>query len=1176
MNTIPPTMQSVGSRVRYFRAISLSLILTVVIFSATSLAYDTDGDGIDDSSDDCPLAWGNSTIDRDGCPDRDGDGTSDFADPWVIQSGGFQQDSVQSMSDDQYVSLFNFDGSKYLTTEDTGGWGGSNGWLRIWDTTTKTNLKSVEFSGDFVHDADWSPDGMYVAAVLGDDSLKTYYSSNVTPLFSVSTDVGSGDQPNEVAYSPDGTMIAVVIGRSGNGGTNGEVQIYDSSDGSEITSFNPASEDRFYSVDWSPDGSRILIGGRDDVWIYETNTWTVNRTINTNRGSNNAVDWSPDGKTIATCEAWESSGARIRVYVVSSGLQKWKYDTSTSCNDVEYSPDGTQIAAGHTYYQSDGASVRVFKVDANSPTIVDTMSAPRPGGCTSSGNGNNCGNVYGVSWHPDGDYIISAHGRNDEGIYHWIVDPDIDNDGVLNADDAFPEDGTQWDDTDNDGYGDNPTGTNPDACPTVSGTSTEDRFGCPDSDGDGWSNDNDDFPNDEYQWSDADGDGFPDNLADTRNPNPYGVLDRLPNNPTQWNDSDLDGYGDNFANASWVSFRPAEWPGELIVTMTPIQLDDIDAFPLDQEQWNDTDGDWYGDEQFTSRSDGCPDVWGDSTWDRLACYDTDGDGWSDPDPNWPACISGEGTGDAFINDPTQWCDQDGDGYGDNQSGTNGDDCPGYAGTSTMDRTGCLDTDGDGYSDQGEPLFKNDPTQWSDVDQDGCGDNQSGNNPDLFPNDNTQCGDRDGDGYGDNPVGENGDWFPDEPTQWHDSDICFDESQGYSYACPDGYGDNYGNASWALERNSSWPGIYIEDAYQPDVCPTEGGQVMSASNNRGCPDSDNDGVADNLDDFPSDGLRSSDIDGDGFADDPLAPERDDCPDVYGLSDQGNTYGCPDSDSDGWADSRDDFPNIPTQWKDSDDDNYGDNWGNSTWNATRESGWPGEFILGAEMADAFPNDATQWNDSDGDSWGDNPNGTNPDDFPFEASQHKDSDGDGYGDNNTRDAYQPDDCRSKYGTSYKDRFGCEDSDGDGWSDIADICIYDPNVWEAPGSCEITEPDDGSDVAAEGKSLVEWIQLIGIGVAVLLLLSILVAMVARQAAKRSNQLMRQNLALQEQIFEEEDGRRQQWIDYYVGQGDLEKAKELGWVEKADWQIHEEKQEQAAIEKVEALPEALDLDDLL
>ena len=42
--------------------------------------------------------------------------------------------------------------------------------------------------------------------------------------------------------------------------------------------------------------------------------------------------------------------------------------------------------------------------------------------------------------------------------------------------DAFPTDSTEWQDTDGDGYGDNPAPAfQPDACLTVAGTSTQDR-----------------------------------------------------------------------------------------------------------------------------------------------------------------------------------------------------------------------------------------------------------------------------------------------------------------------------------------------------------------------------------------------------------------------------------------------------------------------------------------------------------------------------------------------------------------------------------------------------------------------------------------------------------------------------------------------------------------------------
>ena len=55
-------------------------------------ASDIDGDGVEDSSDDCPYAPGNSSTDRTGCPDRDGDGKSDWNDAWTSLNPNFQKD----------------------------------------------------------------------------------------------------------------------------------------------------------------------------------------------------------------------------------------------------------------------------------------------------------------------------------------------------------------------------------------------------------------------------------------------------------------------------------------------------------------------------------------------------------------------------------------------------------------------------------------------------------------------------------------------------------------------------------------------------------------------------------------------------------------------------------------------------------------------------------------------------------------------------------------------------------------------------------------------------------------------------------------------------------------------------------------------------------------------------
>lgn len=79
----------------------------------------------------------------------------------------------------------------------------------------------------------------------------------------------------------------------------------------------------------------------------------------------------------------------------------------------------------------------------------------------------------------DGDYICDDR------------DDDLDGDGVSNEADIFPLDGTEWNDLDNDGFG-----NNSDDCVGNYGTSTLDRLGCIDQDGDGVSDLNDDYPYD--------------------------------------------------------------------------------------------------------------------------------------------------------------------------------------------------------------------------------------------------------------------------------------------------------------------------------------------------------------------------------------------------------------------------------------------------------------------------------------------------------------------------------------------------------------------------------------------------------------------------------------------------------------------------------------------------------
>ena len=246
----------------------------------------------------------------------------------------------------------------------------------------------------------------------------------------------------------------------------------------------------------------------------------------------------------------------------------------------------------------------------------------------------------------------------------FISSDDVDMDGVLNDQDD---------------------------CPNQAGTSTVDFIGCPDTDGDGYSDTGDVFPNNSGEWMDSDGDGVGDNS------------DVFPTDVTESMDSDGDGVGDNSDAFPYDANETADSDSDGVG-------DNSDVFPLDYFEYRDSDGDGVGD-----NGDAFP-------FDANESMDSDGDGVGD-------------NADAFPNDASETMDTDGDGIGDNA-----DQYP------LIDNF--LDSDGDTVVDLLD-VFPSDQTQWMDADSDGYGDNTTGNNPDAFPTLSSQWSDVDGDGYGDN-------------------------------------------------------------------------------------------------------------------------------------------------------------------------------------------------------------------------------------------------------------------------------------------------------------------------------------------------------------------------------------------------------------------------------------------
>ena len=446
------------------------------------------------------------------------------------------------------------------------------------------------------------------------------------------------------------------------------------------------------------------------------------------------------------------------------------------------------------------------------------------------------------------------------------IGPNFDRDMTADENDEFPFEATQDSDQDMDGFGDNMFGYHGDSCPTIYGTSWQDRWGCPDLDEDGQSDLFDAYMQQPTQWNDTDGDGLGDNwdgINVDRNSSTNGIGEYWPNaylpDPSPL-DYDNDGFEDvnlqsngaigPYDDCPLIQGTSTEGSSGCIDSDGDGWADSHDSHLGDSTQWNDTDGDGYGDNQEGNQPDYCPNEYGESLSDVFGCIDTDKDGVSS-------------ITDFNDNDSSEWLDSDDDGIGDNS-----DNCQFVWGNLTSgDERGCPDSDGDGVGDDSDQ-FENNPTQFLDTDNDGYGDNPNGTFPDACPTESGKsdiggygCPDTDRDGYGNNI-----DKFPADSTQWNDTDN-------------DGFGDS------SIGRNS-------------DSCPEENG-TSTQGDILGCLDTDGDGWADSIDAFVNDANSWSDIDGDGLSD----QGQDDCPNLEGYSEE-PWKGCPDLDGDGVMDLADD--------------------------------------------------------------------------------------------------------------------------------------------------------------------------------------------------------------------------------------------------------------------------------
>ncbi len=573
--------------------------------------------------------------------------------------------------------------------------GRENGWIEVWDVDASQLVTRFQGHGNYIWTIAWSPNGSYLATGSADRDVNIWNTTNWNMMARLQRHSGT---VYDLEFSPNGSFLV-------SAGVDGKLVVWNTSSWSEHRFFWAAA---LNTVAYSPDGSRLFVPyGGNPVTVYDAETWAVVDTYPLDAVTVD-IEISPDGTWLVATDA---SAGLVGVYYASNGTHWGNLSAVENfIHSLAFSANSSILAVGGD--DTDGV---VSLWDVDSWSWISNLSI---GSC----------NVLGLDFSADGD-LLGAGICEDARV--WISDadsdgyrdsrddcpiiwgnstiglngcPDLDGDGWPDFMDDFPDDPSEWIDSDSDGVG-----NNADQCPTEAGSSTQDRVGCPDQDGDGWSDQGDRFPSDPNEWADSDADGIGDNAdgcpleAGTSTRPKIGCPDEdqdgwadandsFPDNSTEWNDTDEDGFGDN-SDACPTIAGGAHTPLGCPDQDGDGYGDTVDDFPGNSTEWNDTDEDGIGD-----NSDLCPGVWGSSYRGAgRGCPDGDGDGWSDSEDGCP----------------TQW------------------------GNSTSPTYGCPDADHDGIDDAHDPFL-------NDTDNDGLP-NQWEEDHGLLNGSDDALGDPDGDG-----------------------------------------------------------------------------------------------------------------------------------------------------------------------------------------------------------------------------------------------------------------------------------------------------------------------------------------------------------------------------------------------------------------------------------------------
>ncbi|MCO5191248.1 MAG: hypothetical protein M9918_24055, partial [Anaerolineae bacterium] len=278
--------------------------------------------------------------------------------------------------------------------------------VKVWDTVTGEESLSFRHDGFFLSSAEptLSADGRYLAlytnwAEVGIWDLEAVSADPEEPV-RLSTLTGHTYALFSSEFSADATKIAT-------GARDQTARIWDPYTGEEMMVLASGTSNVITAA-FNPEATMLVTGGQDGtvkIWDLTTTGTEELYSIPLPNSSESIIALSPDEMHLAVGSGSGNSSGDITIWDVSSKqlLMILKGHTS-SIYDIEYSPDGRQIATS----SADGTAI-IWEASTGEPLFTLDGHGERLSGIGSG--------VYGVDFSPEGDRLATS--GSDGTVRFW-------------------------------------------------------------------------------------------------------------------------------------------------------------------------------------------------------------------------------------------------------------------------------------------------------------------------------------------------------------------------------------------------------------------------------------------------------------------------------------------------------------------------------------------------------------------------------------------------------------------------------------------------------------------------------------------------------------------------------------------------------------------------------------